>query len=417
MYTSSPYHIPNSQAPIPGKEVYWDYDTPQSRKYREALRKEFEESDSPVARKNATPKLRMVHKPRVESEADLERVRKGEQAMQDLLEFCREAEAEKQDEIDGNSKVKIESADHVLKAELKFDDLSMESKIKKEVGEMRTIKTSISLMEEDMFADDFHFGEINASAEESERDAKSLEGTEEENINHLNSAITGDDMDFDDDDDSFLVTATQMESEYAAKIAVEAKINGLREAEVTQAMHLKERERAVVQPAVNSIKDEINAFGNDQDDSFDMMMSQMVVPSVIDAPNSPVLRRKRKCMDLAAPSQPQIPPIIGNKSGKAEKSTELSAPLRNLGSGGSLRKFSSFDSQEQKKTFSRVKSDPYIVPGDNSSVSRHQAVLQPVSLMSNRPITRSVCSKEDIERKKREALARRQQSQSQVKKI
>ena len=59
--------------------------------------------------------------------------------------YCREAEAEKQDEIDGNSSnVKIESADHVLKAELKFDDLSMESKIKKEVGEMRTSKTSIS---------------------------------------------------------------------------------------------------------------------------------------------------------------------------------------------------------------------------------------------------------------------------------
>merc|ERR1712025_1392513 len=320
--------------------------------------------------------------------------------------------------IDGNSsKVKIESTDHLRKTELKFDDLSMESKIKKEVGEMGAIKTSTSSMEDDMFADDFHFGEIDVSAEESERDAKSLEGTEEGNVIHLNSAITGDDMDFGDDDDSFLVTATQMESEYAAKIAVEAKINGFREAEATQAMHLEERrESAVVQPAVDRIKDEINAFGNDQDDSFDMMMSQMVVPSVIDA-NSPVLRRKRKCMDLAAPSQTQIPPTINNKSGKAKTSTELSAPIRNLGSGGTLRKFSSFDSQEQKKTFSRVKSDPYIVPGVDSSVSRHQAVLQPVSLMSNRPITRSVCSKEDIERKKREALARRQQSQSQAKKI
>ena len=165
-------------------------------------------------------------------------------------------------------------------------------------------------------------------------------------------------------------------------------------------MHLQERRESVeVQPAVDRIKDEINAFGNDQDDSFDMMMSQMVVPSVVDAPNSPVLRRKRKCMDLAAPSQPQIPPIISNKSGKAETRTELSAPIRNLGSGCSLRMYSSFDSQEQKKTFSRVKSDPYIVPGVDSSVSRNQAVLQPVSLMSNRPITRWVCSKEDIEKR------------------
>ena len=63
MLMSSPFHIPNSQAPIPGKEVYWDNDTPQSRKFREAFAKEFEESDSHVAKKNeATPKLGMVAK-------------------------------------------------------------------------------------------------------------------------------------------------------------------------------------------------------------------------------------------------------------------------------------------------------------------------------------------------------------------
>ena len=63
MLMSSPFHIPNSQAPIPGKEVYWDNDTPQSRKFREAFAKEFEESDSHVAKKNkASPKLGMVAK-------------------------------------------------------------------------------------------------------------------------------------------------------------------------------------------------------------------------------------------------------------------------------------------------------------------------------------------------------------------
>ena len=92
MYTSSPFHIPNSQAPIPGKEVYWEYDTPQSKKIREAFIREFEESDSPVARKVATPKLRMVPKTRIESFDDLEEVRKGEQAMQELLDLCEEAE-------------------------------------------------------------------------------------------------------------------------------------------------------------------------------------------------------------------------------------------------------------------------------------------------------------------------------------
>ena len=56
MLMSSPFHIPNSQAPIPGKEVYWDNNTPKSRKCREAFAKEFEEIDSPLdKKKKASP--------------------------------------------------------------------------------------------------------------------------------------------------------------------------------------------------------------------------------------------------------------------------------------------------------------------------------------------------------------------------
>ena len=52
MLTISPFHIPNSKDTIPDKKVYWDYDTPQSRKGREAFAKKFEETDSKVAKKN-----------------------------------------------------------------------------------------------------------------------------------------------------------------------------------------------------------------------------------------------------------------------------------------------------------------------------------------------------------------------------
>ena len=46
---------------IPGKEVYWDYETAKGRKGREDFGKEFEESDSSIAKHNdATPKLIMV---------------------------------------------------------------------------------------------------------------------------------------------------------------------------------------------------------------------------------------------------------------------------------------------------------------------------------------------------------------------
>ena len=55
--------------------------------------KEFEESDSPVAKKNkATPMLRMVAKTRIESTTSIEQARKGEEVMQELLDLCREVE-------------------------------------------------------------------------------------------------------------------------------------------------------------------------------------------------------------------------------------------------------------------------------------------------------------------------------------
>ena len=127
MLTSSPFHIPNSQAPIPVKEVYWDYDTHQSRKCKEAFAKEFEESDSPVPKKNeATPKLRMMAKTRIESVTTIEQVRKAEEAMQELLDLCREAEVK-------DERKSLENEEKVC--QLKFEYLSMEIELKEEVKE------------------------------------------------------------------------------------------------------------------------------------------------------------------------------------------------------------------------------------------------------------------------------------------
>jgi hypothetical protein len=65
------------------KKVYWDYDTPQSTKCREAFAKEFDETDSRVAKKNeAAPTLRMMAKTRIESTTTNEQARKGEKVCQ-----------------------------------------------------------------------------------------------------------------------------------------------------------------------------------------------------------------------------------------------------------------------------------------------------------------------------------------------
>jgi len=421
IYTSSPYHIPNSQAPIPGREVYWDYDTPQSRKYREAFVKEFEESDSPVAKKNdATPKLRMVPKSRVESLDSLEQVRKGEQAMKELMELCREAE--ERDSKESVKNIKEEKGEQGNVSELKFDDLSMESEVKEEVKNEILIKEESIMTEDDMFADDFDLEESNLSTVE-KVDEKAITIENDDNKNILDAVITSE-MDFGDDDDSFLLTATQVEVDYALQKVASTS------SEVTQPLKSKlEREIGPAHYALNRVKEECDVFGDGQDDSFDLAMSQIVTE---DTPSSPVLKRKRKCMELAGPSQPTLPPLApSNLSGIAQirKAPVSATPVQNMpaaaaaaqnilnrkssettvgvqkktGGGVGLRKYGSFDSQEQKKSFTRMRSEPNI-----GSVS---TVLQPVSLTTNRPATRSMCTKEDIERKKREAMARRQQSQ------
>jgi len=67
---SLPSYCISSQAPIPEKEVYWDYDTPQIKKYKSQLGigKSFEDDDSPVRvileETVSTPKLRMHCEPR-----------------------------------------------------------------------------------------------------------------------------------------------------------------------------------------------------------------------------------------------------------------------------------------------------------------------------------------------------------------
>ena len=59
-----PMSIPSKPDKVsPSKKVYWDYDTPQSRKCIEAFAKKFEETDSKVAKKNEKWQRRMRQHP------------------------------------------------------------------------------------------------------------------------------------------------------------------------------------------------------------------------------------------------------------------------------------------------------------------------------------------------------------------
>eukprot|EP00092_Neocalanus_flemingeri_P029751 GFUD01032299.1.p1 GENE.GFUD01032299.1~~GFUD01032299.1.p1 ORF type:complete len:554 (+),score=169.48 GFUD01032299.1:109-1770(+) len=462
--TSSPFHIPNSQAPIPGREVFWDLDTPQSKKYREALAKEFEESDSPLAKqREVTPKMRMVARSRIDTLTSTEEDRKGEEAMQDLLDLCKVADE------------KLEQVENVEPVKLEMENLSME----------RDEKCNDEA--EDMFADDIDLGDTMDFGVHEECKT-GLDSSVKDNCEILDTAIDNDL--FNDDDESFLLQATQA-AEMDKVMKVEPVNNDLLlkfpEKETVVATNPKASvkqvpvmstgivknektfhkpvqkdpvklkiEPVMTHPAISRMQEQGDGFGS-EDDSFDELLSQMDDPlEMEDSPASPILKKKRKCFDLSipAPTQPHLPLSELNrlpgtstnsrsgtsahiKSGSGTFShtkpgtgssthTKPGTSTYSRPAGGTIRKFSSFDSQEEKKIFPRMKSDPnigqVILPGTSGVKDQSAAragnmmntVMAPVKLVSSKPVTRSSCSKEDIDRKRKEAMARRQQSQSQA---
>eukprot|EP00092_Neocalanus_flemingeri_P102627 GFUD01131269.1.p1 GENE.GFUD01131269.1~~GFUD01131269.1.p1 ORF type:complete len:534 (+),score=158.58 GFUD01131269.1:109-1710(+) len=442
--TSSPFHIPNSQAPIPGREVFWDLDTPQSKKYREALAKEFEESDSPLAKqREVTPKMRMVARSRIDTLTSTEEDRKGEEAMQDLLDLCKVADE------------KLEQVENVEPVKLEMENLSME----------RDEKCSDEA--EDMFADDIDLGDTMDFGVHEEC-VTGLDSSVKDNCEILDTAIDNDL--FNDDDESFLLQATQA-AEMDKVMKVEPVNNDLLlkfpEKETVVATNPKASvkqvpvmstgivknektfhkpvqkdpvklkiEPVMTHPAISRMQEQGDGFGS-EDDSFDELLSQMDDPlEMEDSPASPILKKKRKCFDLSipAPTQPHLPLSELNRlPGTSTNSRPVTSTHTKSGTstylrpaGGTIRKFSSFDSQEEKKIFPRMKSDPnigqVILPGTSGAKAQSAAragnmmntVMAPVKLVSSKPVTRSSCSKEDIDRKRKEAMARRQQSQSQA---
>merc|ERR1719318_2320458 len=328
--------------------------------------------------------------------------------------------------------------------QLKFENLSMELELKEE-----EVKED---MDEDMFGDDVDLGDtFNFSTGEVVEMKNEQIDLKNENAEILDDALNSD-M-FDDDDESFLLQATQAaEVEMVVKKEPVVGTRAVKEVAVTKPHTIKiepvvaKLEPTVPHPAIARVQAESDGFGS-EDDSFDELLSQMDEPlGVEEAPASPVLKRKRKCFDLAPPSNPKLPLSELNRQLPASAAPNRHQPVtvnqtkEQLGQSrqlpvtaaqskqfpvtaaqsrpavGTLKKYGSFDSQEQKKTFPRIKSEPNIgsVQGNMSSTGNKvmmsnmgNTVMQPL----NRPVTRSSCTKEDIDRKRREALARRQMSQ------
>merc|ERR1719318_2410222 len=189
--------------------------------------------------------------------------------------------------------------------QLKFENLSMELELKEE-----EVKED---MDEDMFGDDVDLGDtFNFSTGEVVEMKNEQIDLKNENAEILDDALNSD-M-FDDDDESFLLQATQAaEVEMVVKKDSVVGTRAVKEAAVTKPHPIKiepvvaKLEPTVPHPAIARVQAESDGFGS-EDDSFDELLSQMDEPlGVEEAPASPVLKKKRKCFDLAPPSNPKLP--------------------------------------------------------------------------------------------------------------
>merc|ERR1719300_1190837 len=141
-------------------------------KLREAFVKKFEESNSPISlQKKRTPKLRMIPRPRQQSSSSAINAKMGEEAMEELLLLCKETEErqkqmEQKDTIDGSG------------CESTFERLSMN------VSLATASKSDLFEGESDLFD-----GQTSSKMDE----------VEENQVGDI----------FDDNDDSFLLQASQ----------------------------------------------------------------------------------------------------------------------------------------------------------------------------------------------------------------
>merc|ERR1719319_1260193 len=117
LFYNNEHEIPNSQAPVPGREVYWNMDTPESKRFRESLLS-MSGPPSPCPHPALaspalapSPRLRLVA-PRREPRPTLASlsITQGEAAMEEALRLCRAAEEDEQVQEEGKEGAEVEEA-------------------------------------------------------------------------------------------------------------------------------------------------------------------------------------------------------------------------------------------------------------------------------------------------------------------
>ena len=416
----SPVRIPNSQAPIEDREVFWDLDTPETKRTREALYKQMEaKADSPVvvSRNNSlTPTLKLVPRKRPDFASGPKRgvETAGAKALAELELFLKQAEesesairvdAEESPRTDNSPQDSGDNGSSDIFGE-DFDSADDEILLlatQQPIEDGKTAPTPSPSFSGDK--------EKLSSASDQPKPL-----TPRKEVVSAASNAADDIDDFFGEDDDFDEVMSQMEMPVLAPVPkvtqTQTSASSLTLAPPpSSTSSSKSPAQGSVKPRTPNVRYSnfaIKGFESEFDDSFDNVLSQIEVPTIA-PPNKNLtiqvhgagqtgpLTSTQKPSPLAAKTpvvqqKPkltfQFPPKKSFQIAK-ENVSESSNSLLRSGGGGPVRKFKSFESApKEKRLIAKFKSDP---------------------LITNKPS----CSKEEIEKKKKEALARKQMLQSQ----
>ena len=420
----SPVDIPNSQAPIEGREVYWNLDTPESKATRERFRAEYEAmADTPQEAEMAvTPRMRLVaRKRRPTVEPSPSTVAKGDALLQDLMDLAHDVNTRQQK---SSEKTTEHGDSRIVQAELGASD---------KIANVDPFMDDDD--DDDMFKDEFGSDDdsLLLQATQAVDDVTKIESKETkfcQPVKNVSPPVTSvvhprlqvcqeEEFTTNDSFDDFL---SQMEmptvpadtqtstipvsqastcpADVAAGPAPAPALGGkvpassgaaMSKSSVTSAAGKPTHFPVPVNPRVAQCK--IDGFDSEVDDSFDDILSQIEMPT-----SDSVISKTNAANDKASSPELKKPRMafqFKQSNVKYESNTSVAAQNKSVKGGGSFRKFNTFDSPpREKKLIAKFRSDSHIaIPN------------------------KATCSKDEIDRKRREALERRKLSQSQKRKL
>ena len=378
----SPAGVTSSQAPIPDKDVYWQLDTPESRRTRERMAADME-NISDENKKNPTAALNRLRLFPSKRNSRSSPGQAGSEVLQDLLKLNAEMnnpEENPPQPIKGESDQAPNSTESNTLREENVNNTSNDL-FEDEVGDVFAdsdpfgMETETFQTEFDEGDDDYLLAASQALDDEyksstpvlpvktkTQQNFKVAEDVPKSSAEISKIKIQNPQVSFCkefEDDDGFDDIVSQMmdkESSPVLKPPVELRPTN-----------------AIPNPAVANIK----AFDDNVNDSFDDLLSQFEMPMEEEKPLPVVQQQPAEVKPFAQTSKYRHVPQASTSDNKV------------------IRKHSSFGSPaSEKKIFGKkFQSDSQIEKFQKSDKSK--------------------CSKEEIERKRREALQRRSSSQKQ----